>query len=85
MFPRFIILMTYLGSGMRLPTCRACSLQGPVDGIGVLEHPTCRNLACWLAGGGKAWVFCPGMKGLEGGVSCWVDGHSFLGIVKLYL
>lgn len=26
-----------------------CSLQGPIDGVGVLERPICRELACYLA------------------------------------
>lgn len=26
-----------------------CNLQGPMDGVGVLEQPTCSKFACWLA------------------------------------
>ena len=39
-----------------------CSLQNPIDGVGVLEELTCRKLACRLAreteaGGGDTWGF----------------------------
>lgn len=46
-------------------------------------QPTCRKLACWLAGeeeedGRRGQGLCPDMEGLESGVSCWVGGHSLL-------
>ena len=62
----------------------ACSLQGPIDDMGVLYQPTCRKMACLLAGEAEAdgvrgqWL-SPYMEALESSVSCWVGGHSPLG------
>lgn len=69
-----------------------CSLQELINGLGVLENPTCTKLACWLAreveaGGGGARVYLlslHGMEGLESDVPHWVGCHSPLGPLYVF-
>lgn len=55
-----------------------------MDGMGVLEHLTCRKFSCCLtreaeaSGGGRVLPLYGGMEGVESGLSLWEAGHSSL-------
>ena len=42
------------GDGWVLGQSDSCSVQDPIDG-GVLEQPSCRKVACWLASETGQW------------------------------